>query len=79
VLNIVLASTLHTARVQQRVAIPYSPTFLDQVQAGNIRLISSKGTSIQGTFRNAVKYPNSSSKPTTLFSTELPAFTTTTR
>jgi len=33
-----------------RVRIPYSPFFLDQVRAGNVSQITSKGTAIQGTF-----------------------------
>jgi cell division protease FtsH len=72
-LFIVLASSLNTQ--PSRVAIPYSPTFLDQVNAGNVSSISSKGTSIQGNFRNPVRYPaNSSATPATLFSTEIPEF-----
>src|SRR5438270_814670 len=59
-----------------RVQIPYSPTFLSQVQSGNVSDISSTGDSIQGTFRHAVKYPANSSRaqPTTLFSTQVPSF-----
>ena len=43
-----------------RVQIPYSPTFLQEVNAGNVSQISSTGDSIQGTFRAAVKYPKAS-------------------
>ena len=59
-----------------RVMIPYSPTFLEQVQAGNVSQISSTGDSIQGTFRTAVTYPpgSKSASPTTLFSTQIPSF-----
>jgi cell division protease FtsH len=59
-----------------RVQIPYSPTFLNQVKAGNVTEISSTVDSIQGTFKQAVKYPptDSSAKATTLFSTEVPSF-----
>ena len=74
-LNIVLASTLQTTTKQTRVRIPYSPTFLDQVNAGNVSSISSKGTTIQGNFRTAVRYPtNSTVVPTSLFVTEIPEF-----
>ena len=74
-LNIVLASSLGTRTQQTRVRIPYSPTFLQQVQAGNVRSISSKGTTVQGTFRTAVRYPaNRTAEPSTLFVTELPEF-----
>ncbi len=70
--NIVLASTLQPQA--SRVRIPYSPTFLSQVQLGNVSSISSKGTTIQGDFRNEVKYPDATAKATRLFVTEIPAF-----
>jgi cell division protease FtsH len=71
--NIVLTSTLQTQPT--RVRIPYSPAFLDQVNAGNVSSISSKGTTVQGSFRTAVRYPaNSTATPTKLFVTELPEF-----
>jgi cell division protease FtsH len=59
-----------------RVQIPYSPTFLKQVTDDNVVSISSKGDSIQGTFKQAITYPsNSKTAPsTTLFSTEIPSF-----
>ena len=59
-----------------RVAIPYYPTFINQVDAGNVSSVSSTGNSIQGTFRAAVKYPSNSqtASPTTLFSTQIPSF-----
>jgi cell division protease FtsH len=55
-----------------RVRIPYSPVFLQQVGAGNVDAIQSKGTAIQGTFKQAEKYGKS--KPTKLFKTEVPTF-----
>ena len=71
--NIVVTSTLQTQPT--RVRIPYSPTFLAQVNAGNVSTISSKGTTVQGSFRTAVRYPaNSSASPSKLFVTELPEF-----
>jgi cell division protease FtsH len=59
-----------------RVAIPYTPTFLSQVESGNVASISSTGASIQGTFKKAVKYPaDSATAPTTIyFSTQIPSF-----
>ncbi|HTX08957.1 MAG TPA: ATP-dependent metallopeptidase FtsH/Yme1/Tma family protein [Solirubrobacteraceae bacterium] len=59
-----------------RVAIPYSPTFLNQVESGNVSSINSTGSSIDGTFKKAVKYPaDSSTAPTTIyFSTQIPSF-----
>src|SRR5436190_1359939 len=62
-------------RPAARVQVPYSPTFLHQVETGNVSEISSTGDSVVGTFRKAVKYPsNSSSAPTKLFSTTIPSF-----
>jgi cell division protease FtsH len=55
-----------------RVRIPYSPFFLNQVNAGHVKEITSKGTAIQGSFTLKVKYGKA--KPTTRFKTEIPAF-----
>jgi cell division protease FtsH len=58
------------------VRIPYSPTFLTQVQSGNVGAISSKGDAIQGSFKTAIRYPggDTSIQPTTNFSTQVPSF-----
>src|SRR5437762_11105973 len=55
-----------------RVRVPYSPFFLEQVQAGHVKMITSKGTAIQGTFTQKEQYAGS--RPTTKFQTEIPAF-----
>jgi cell division protease FtsH len=55
-----------------RVRIPYSPYFLDQVQLGHVKSITSKGTAIQGTFTQKLSYNRA--KPTTRFMTQIPAF-----
>jgi cell division protease FtsH len=61
---------------QQRVKVPFSPYFLTQVQSGQVASISSKGDTIQGTFKAPLRYPAADSKaaPTKLFSTEVPTF-----
>ena len=61
---------------QQRVKVPFSPYFLSEVQSGRVASIASKGDTIQGTFKSAVRYPPSDTKaaPTTLFATEVPSF-----
>jgi cell division protease FtsH len=56
----------------ERLRVPYSPFFLDQVNAGDVKEITSKGTAIQGTFAEAKTFAGS--KPSTLFRTEIPAF-----
>jgi len=55
-----------------RVRVPYSPFFLEQVRAGHVKQITSKGTAIQGTFKQDQRYAGG--KPTTRFQTEIPAF-----
>ena len=61
---------------EPRVKVPFSPYFLDQLNAGKVKSISSRGDTIQGTFTTKLKYPPDDSKatPTTLFSTEVPTF-----
>jgi cell division protease FtsH len=54
----------------ERVQIPYSPTFLTQVKAGNVKSISSRGPTVQGDFRNDYKGK-------TAFGTEVPTFANT--
>jgi len=61
---------------QPRVKVPFSPYFLTELQAGQIKSISSKGDTIQGTFTTKLRYPPNDTKaiPTTLFSTQVPSF-----
>ncbi len=61
---------------EPRVKVPFSPYFLDQVDAGQVKSISSKADTISGTFATKVRYPPSDTKatPTDLFSTQVPAF-----
>ncbi len=55
-----------------RIRVPYSPFFLQQVRAGHVKEITSKGTAVQGTFTQKERFQDS--KPTTRFRTEIPAF-----
>jgi cell division protease FtsH len=59
-----------------RVKVPFSPFFLDEVQAGKVKSISSKGPTIQGEFTEKLKYPvdDKHATATTHFSTEVPSF-----
>ena len=61
---------------QPRVRVPFSPYFVSAVEAGRVASIASKGDTIQGTFKVAVRYPAQSAQAplTTLFSTEVPTF-----
>ena len=61
---------------QSRVTVPFSPFFLNELQAGQVKSINSKGDTIQGTFKTKLRYPPTDKKATatTLFSTQIPAF-----
>ena len=60
---------------QPRVKVPFSPYFLTQVNSGNVKSISSKGDTIDGTFATAVRYPaGEQTTSTRLFSTQVPSF-----
>jgi cell division protease FtsH len=56
------------------VRIPYSPKFLDEVQANNVKLVSSTGDAISGTFKTPITYPAGSDTKSTNFSTQIPSF-----
>ena len=73
--NVLSVLTTRTSG-QRRVKIPFSPYFLQRVQGGQVKSISSKADSIQGTFATEVRYPSTDTRatPTRLFSTQVPAF-----
>jgi cell division protease FtsH len=62
----------HATQPPSRVRVPYSPFFLQQVRAGHVAEITSKGTAIQGVFKQKQRYADSA--PTTRFKTEIPEF-----
>ena len=74
VLSMVLTASLRGTTAQTRARIPYSPTFLTQVEHGNVSSIATKATSVQGNFRQPVQYPDAAASPATEFVTEIPAF-----
>jgi cell division protease FtsH len=61
---------------EPRVKVPFSPYFLQELDAGKVKSINSKSGAIQGTFKSEQRYPANDSKatPTTLFSTQVPSF-----
>jgi cell division protease FtsH len=63
----------HKATEVQRVRIPYSPFFLEQVRSGNVAQITSKGSAIQGVFYRQTQSPSGGARATR-FATEIPAF-----
>jgi cell division protease FtsH len=59
---------------QTRVRVPYSPFFIEQVTAGNVAQITSKGTAVQGQLKQSVNYGTNHAR---LFKTEIPSFANT--
>jgi cell division protease FtsH len=59
------------APAEQRVQVPYNPTFLNQVRDGNVKEISSRGDTVQGEFRDQVTYRGDEGRQ---FETEIPTF-----
>jgi cell division protease FtsH len=59
------------APAEDRIRVPYNPTFLTQVRAGNVKEISSSGDTVQGEFRKDVEYQGDKAKG---FETEIPTF-----
>jgi cell division protease FtsH len=59
------------APAEERIRVPYNPTFLNQVRDGNVKEISSRGNTVQGEFRKEVQYKGDKAKN---FETEFPTF-----
>ncbi|MCW3057260.1 MAG: ATP-dependent metalloprotease FtsH [Solirubrobacterales bacterium] len=61
---------------EKRVSVPFNPYFLQEVQAGQVKSISTKGDSVQGTFTTKLRYPPTAKNATTTrqFSTQIPTF-----
>jgi cell division protease FtsH len=70
---------LYSGAAHRRVAIPYSPTFLAQVRAGNVVTVTAQEAAIQGTLRRAIRYPAGDKKASAAkdFSTRVPDFANT--
>jgi cell division protease FtsH len=56
---------------QNKIKVPYNPTFLTEVRSGNVKEISASGNTIKGDFRKKVTYKGDSA---TRFQTEVPIF-----
>jgi cell division protease FtsH len=74
--NWLIVLALASAAARTRVAIPYSPTFLAQVQAGNVSTVTAQDAAIRGTLKRAIRYParDKKARPATEFTTRVPAF-----
>ena len=56
---------------EERIRVPYNPTFLAEVRTGNVKEISSRADTVQGEFKKEVKYKGDKAKN---FETEFPTF-----
>jgi cell division protease FtsH len=75
VLNLVLSFV--TGQPAGRERVPYQPFFLHQLQAGNVRQITSQADALEGDLKKAATYdPSGSAKPVQVvrFTTQVPAF-----
>src|SRR5918992_1144880 len=59
------------APAEERIQVPYNPTFLQEVRQGNVKEISSRGDTVQGEFRQPVDYEGEEASQ---FETEFPTF-----
>jgi cell division protease FtsH len=59
------------APAEDRIRVPYNPTFLAEVRDGNVTEISSRGETVQGEFGEEVEYEGDQAKQ---FETEIPTF-----
>jgi len=59
------------APAPERIRVPYSPLFLDQVRKGNVKEISSQDVTINGEFKKQVTFED---KKAARFDTTVPAF-----
>jgi cell division protease FtsH len=68
----------HRVTQVTRIRIPYSPVFLAQVRAGNVRSVTSTASELQGDFKHSTK-PTGASTSSIHFVTEIPSFADTTQ
>jgi cell division protease FtsH len=55
----------------ERITVPYSPFFLEQVRGGNVKEVSSQGNTIEGVFKRERSFEGDQAKN---FDTEVPTF-----
>ena len=72
-----LAISFTTGDPPRREPVPYQPFFVEQLEAGNVKEITSRGDTIDGVLEREVRYdPPGEEKPVDVkrFETEVPAF-----
>jgi hypothetical protein len=75
-LNWISVLIFNPSTSEQRVTVPFSSYFLEQVKGGEVSSISSKGDTILGTFKVKLRYPATGKQrgsPTKLFATQVPS------
>jgi cell division protease FtsH len=72
ILNVWISS--QALKPPARVAIPYYPTFISQVNGGNVSQVATTGDSVQGSFKKPVRYPSDATSSASNFSTQIPSF-----
>src|SRR4051812_33895018 len=72
-LNYVLVALFAPGK-ERSVKIPYSPTFLEQVDKGNVARVKTQGATAEGQFKNPIRYPDSKAPEAKNFDTEIPSF-----
>jgi len=73
----VLVVALVPSNAPVRARVPYSPLFLDQLRAGNVKSISSQGETVQGELKRDITVARAAGEEkvtTNLFATEVPTF-----
>src|SRR5919199_2017504 len=54
-----LSVALFAPGKERSVGIPYSPTFIQQVESNNVTRISATGETVSGEFKKPIRYPAS--------------------
>ena len=76
VLNYLIVAIFSPGR-ERSVTIPYTPDFVEQVEAGNVTKISSTGETVSGEFEKAYKPQGEDVEAAKNFETEIPTFANT--
>jgi cell division protease FtsH len=72
-LNYVLVAIFAPGK-ERSVRIPYNPTFLEQVDKGNVARLKTQGATAEGELKNPIHYPDKDSPEAKNFDTEIPSF-----
>src|SRR6478736_3274239 len=72
-LNYVLVAIFAPGK-ERSVRIPYNPTFLEQVDKGNVARLKTQGATAEGELKNPIHYPDKDSPEAKTFDTEIPSF-----